>query len=250
MLVRTFTSLAVAICSVTAIACGGGQDDAEAASKLALTKVGSFNDPVYVTGAPGDTRRVFVVERGGRVRVIRGGKVLSRAFLDIRSKVMDDGGESGLLSIAFAPDYVKSKRFYVYHTGRDGRQNVVEYRRSSADVANPSSARLVMRMADPESNHNGGQLQFGPDKLLYIGTGDGGGANDQHGARGNAQLLSSPLGKLLRIDPRTKRRQGLRDPVVQSLRDAGRRARRDLQLRPAQPVALQLRPLDRRSGDR
>ena len=121
-------------------------------------------------------------------------------FLDIRSQVTA-GGEQGLLSVAFAPDYARSGRFYVYFTDRSADQRVVEYRRASAERADAGSARLVLKMDDSEGNHNGGLLLFGPDRHLYIGTGDGGGAGDQHGARGNAQNLGSLLGKLLRIDP-------------------------------------------------
>src|SRR4051812_40371096 len=120
----------VAAAALTAAACGSGQDVA-AASRLALTRIGTFTQPVYVTGAPGDKRRVFVVERGGRVLVVRGGKRLSRPFLDIRDLVTSTGTEQGLLSVAFAPDYASSKRFYVYYTDRSGQQRVVEYRRSS-----------------------------------------------------------------------------------------------------------------------
>ncbi len=174
---------------------------AAATGPVRLVGVGTFSSPVYATGAPGDTRRLFVVEQAGRIRIVRGGRTLSRPFLDIR-KLVTAGGEQGLLSVAFAPDYAKSGRFYVYYTDKDQQQRVVEYRRASAERAAPSSARLVLKMADQESNHNGGLLQFGPDGLLYIGTGDGGGADDQHGERGNAQNLTSPLGKLLRIDPR------------------------------------------------
>src|SRR3712207_2362168 len=104
--------------------------------------------------------------------------------------------------MAFAPDYARSGRFYVYFTSNGGDTRVVEYRRASADRANAGSARQVLAQEQPESNHNGGQLQFGPDGLLYIGLGDGGGGDDQHGARGNAQDLGTWLGKILRIDPR------------------------------------------------
>jgi glucose/arabinose dehydrogenase len=172
-----------------------------AATGVRLLAVGRFDQPVYVTAPRGQHRRVFVVEQPGVIRVIRGGRVLARPFLDIRSRVTN-GGEQGLLGLAFAPDYRASGRFYVYFTGRDQRQWVVEYRRATADRANPASARTLMRMVDPEPNHNGGAMNFGPDGLLYIGTGDGGGANDQHGARGNGQNLNSLLGKLLRIDPK------------------------------------------------
>ncbi len=176
-----------------------------AADGVRLVGVGSFDAPVYVTAPPGDTRRIFVVEQGGRVRVVVGGKRRSRPFLDIRRKVIA-GGEQGLLSIAFAPDYARTRRFYVNYTDRSGTQSVVEFRRSktSRDRA-LTSGRLVLRYDGEESNHNGGLLVFGPDRLLYIGTGDGGGANDQHGSRGNAQDLGSLLGKILRIDPRRAR---------------------------------------------
>jgi glucose/arabinose dehydrogenase len=174
---------------------------ATASRGVRLRSIGDFDNPLYVTAPPGDRRRVFVVEQGGRIVVLVGGRRRSTPFLDISGQVQT-GSEQGLLSMAFAPDYASSGRFYVYFTDNSGSQRVVEYRRASADRADAGSARLVMRMADPESNHNGGLLLFGPDRLLYIGTGDGGGAGDQHGSRGNAQNLGSPLGKILRIDPR------------------------------------------------
>jgi glucose/arabinose dehydrogenase len=166
-----------------------------------LVSVARFDQPLYVTAPPADRRRIFVVEQAGRIRVVRGGKPLDTPFLDIRDQVTS-GGEQGLLGLAFAPDHARSGLFYIYFTGRDGKEHLVEYRRRSADVADPGSARTVFVHDDPEANHNGGQLAFGPDGLLYVGTGDGGGGNDQHGARGNAQNLASPLGKILRIDPR------------------------------------------------
>jgi len=174
---------------------------AAASSGVRLQKVGSFDSPLYLTSPPGDRRRLFVVEQGGRIMVIRGGKTLAQPFLDIRSLVTS-GGEQGLLSVAFPPDHARTGLFYVYYTDKDSNQRVVEYRRATPDRADPRSARLVLRMEDHESNHNGGLLKFGPDGLLYIGTGDGGGGDDQHGSRGNAQDLGSLLGKLLRIDPR------------------------------------------------
>jgi glucose/arabinose dehydrogenase len=184
-------------------ASGTTQAKPSAARGVRLLGLGRFDAPVYVTAPPGDTRRVFVVEQGGTIRVVRAGKRLSRPFLDLRSKVTS-GGEQGLLSLAFAPDYARTRRFYVNYTDGAGTQSVVEYRRSKAsrDRALASSARLVLQYDGVEPNHNGGLVTFGPDRLLYIGTGDGGGANDQHGARGNAQNLGSLLGKILRIDPR------------------------------------------------
>jgi glucose/arabinose dehydrogenase len=166
-----------------------------------LVRIGTFDAPLYVTAPPGDRRVQFVVEQGGRIMVVRDGRRRSTPFLDISSQVTSRG-EQGLLSMAFAPDYASSGLFYVYFTDNSGDQRVVEYRRASADRADPGSARLVLQMADSEPNHNGGLLLFGPGGHLYIGTGDGGGAGDRHGARGNAQNLGSLLGKILRIDPR------------------------------------------------
>ena len=190
--------------SLLLTACGVGEPESRGAtvgaSALKLVSVGSFDQPLYLTSPPGDRRRQMVVEQPGRVIVIRDGRRLSRPFLDIRSRVTA-GGEQGLLGLAFAPDYAQSGRLYAYYTRRDGRQSVSEFRRSSADRADPASERQVLVMDDPEGNHNGGQLNFGPDGLLYIGTGDGGGAGDEHGAIGNAQDLGSLLGKILRIDP-------------------------------------------------
>jgi glucose/arabinose dehydrogenase len=166
-----------------------------------LVSIGRFTSPLYVTAPANDRRRLFVVEQAGRIVVVRGGRRQAQPFLDIRSKVTA-GGEQGLLSMAFAPDYARTGRFYVYYTERSGQEAIWEYRRASEDRADPATARLVLRMADPEPNHNGGLMIFGADGLMYVGTGDGGGGDDQHGARGNAQSLGSLLGKILRIDPR------------------------------------------------
>jgi glucose/arabinose dehydrogenase len=163
-----------------------------------LRSIGRFSSPVYVTSPPADGNRLFVVEQAGRVIVVSDGR--KRTFLDIRGQVTS-GSEQGLLSVAFAPDYASSGLFYVYFTDNAGDQRVVEYKRASATRADAGSARLVLRMDDNEANHNGGLLLFGPDRHLYIGTGDGGGGGDEHGARGNAQNLNSLLGKILRIDP-------------------------------------------------
>jgi glucose/arabinose dehydrogenase len=170
---------------------------------LRLQRIGRFSAPVYVTSPPGDRGRVFVVEQGGRVFVMRGGRRIDRPFLDISDRV-SAGGERGLLSLAFAPDYARSGLFYVYYTDRGGHTRIVEYRRASADRADHSSARLVLFQRQPEPNHNGGLVLFGPDGLLYAGLGDGGGGGDLHGARGNAQDLGTVLGKIIRIDPRRR----------------------------------------------
>jgi glucose/arabinose dehydrogenase len=175
---------------------------AAARKGVRLKRIGTFDQPVYVTAPRGDRNVQFVVQRAGRIMVVRNGRKLAAPFLDITGKVTSGGQEQGLLSMAFAPDYASSGLFYVYFTGKDSNQHVVEYRRTSADRADAGSARTVLDMADHESNHNGGLLLFGPGGHLYIGTGDGGGAGDRHGPRGNAQNLGALLGKILRIDPR------------------------------------------------
>jgi glucose/arabinose dehydrogenase len=186
---------------------------AAAAKGVTLTGVGRFEMPVYVTAPRGERRRIFVVEQGGTIRVVRAGKPRPAPFLDLRKQVLA-GGEQGLLSMAFAPDYATSRRFYVDYTDLGGVQRVVEYRRSRSNPerADAGSARLVLRYDGLEANHNGGLVLFGPDGLLYVGTGDGGGANDQHGSRGNAQDLGRLEGKLLRIDPSRNRGRGYAVP--------------------------------------
>jgi glucose/arabinose dehydrogenase len=159
-----------------------------------LVTVGSFAAPVHVAVAPGDAHRLFVVEQAGRIRVVVDGRVQEQPFLDISGEVLS-GGERGLLSVAFAPDYQASGNFYVYFTAKpDGAIIVREYHRDG-------SSRTLLTIPHPnQDNHNGGQLQFGPDGRLWIGTGDGGGANDtEH----NTQDPDSRLGKILRLDPGT-----------------------------------------------
>ncbi len=202
-------SLVAALAAAALAGCGSADEDtppppagaAAAGAGVKLVPVGRFDAPLFVTAAPGDRRRLYVVEQGGRIRVVRGGKATT--FLDVR-RLVTSGGEQGLLSVAFPPDHARTGLFYVYFTDKQSRQRIVEYRRASADRADPGSARTVLVMDDPEGNHNGGQMTFGPDGKLYVATGDGGGGDDQHGRRGNAQDLGSLLGKLLRIDPKRK----------------------------------------------
>jgi glucose/arabinose dehydrogenase len=173
----------------------------KAARGVKLKKIGSFSSPIFVTAPRGDTHRLFVVERAGRIRVMRDGKTLSTPFLDISSNVRTDS-ERGLLSMAFAPDYASSGRFYIYFTDNTGDIRIQEYRRSAGnpDVAATGSVRNLLTIRHREfSNHDGGQLQFGPDNRLYAGIGDGGGAGDPHG---HGQSRGTLLAKLLRIDPR------------------------------------------------
>ena len=164
---------------------------------IVLKKIGEFDEPVYVTGAPGFPRHLYVVEQPGRIMVLSGGRNRG-AFLDLRPQV-GYGGEQGLLSLAFPPDYRQSGRFYVYYTDNAGNIRIDEFRRRSATRAAPGSQRRVIEIPHPvNSNHNGGQLQFLGD-LLYFGTGDGGAGGDPPN---NAQNKDVLLGKLLRIDPR------------------------------------------------
>jgi len=171
------------------------------AASAKLVSIGSFTQPLGTTQAPGDNTRLYVVEQGGKIQLLAGGRKQAQPFLDISSKI-SKGGEQGLLSAAFAPDYKTSGKFYVDYTNLNGDTRVVEYRRSSnSNLADPNSARVVLAQAQPQSNHNGGQLAFGPDGYLYISLGDGGGQGDQHGTHGNAQNLGVLLGKILRINP-------------------------------------------------
>ena len=174
---------------------------APASASVRLDSIGRFSAPVHVAAPPGDARRVFVVEQGGAIRIVKSGQTNARPFLDISSNVLA-GGERGLLSMAFAPDYAQSGLFYVYFTSNpSGDIRVMEFHVSSdPDVADPASGRLLFSASHSRfSNHNGGQLAFGPDGLLYAGTGDGGG---QGNPLRTAQNARSRLGKILRIDAR------------------------------------------------
>ncbi len=203
-----------------------------------LKRIGTFDQPVYVTGTRAFPKLLFVVERPGVIRVIRRGKTLARPFLDITSLVESAFQERGLLSVAFPPDYLKSRRFYVYYTDHSGNVRIDEFRRSRKDPTRAlrSSQRRVLTIAHPNyANHDGGQLQFHGSEL-FIGTGDGGYGGDPPN---NAQNTNVLLGKLLRIYPRkTKVGTALRGAALQPVRRPTG-ARRDLQLRPSQPLPLQ-----------
>jgi glucose/arabinose dehydrogenase len=177
----------------------GNRKGAPHPSGVGLKKIGEFDKPVYVAGAPGFPDLLFVIEQPGRVEVLRKGHELGHPFLDLRSLVGYDGGERGLLSIAFPPDYAQSRSFYVYYTDKQGNIRIDEFKRAGATRAARGSRRAVIQIPHPvNANHNGGQLQFlGND--LYFGTGDGGSGGDPPN---NAQNKDVLLGKLLRIDPR------------------------------------------------
>ena len=180
-------------------ACGGQPAQAQTTLQTELVAQG-FQRPIAAKSVPGDDR-IFVVEQNaGRVRIIQNGFVLGTPFLDIDFKTDDNGNEEGLLGIAFHPDFASNGFFYVNYTASGPNRTVVErYTVSAGDpnVADLASATQIITFSQPFSNHNGGDLHFGPDGYLYIPTGDGGGAGD---TACNAQNTASFLGKILRID--------------------------------------------------
>jgi glucose/arabinose dehydrogenase len=158
--------------------------------------VEGLTNPVYLT-APKNDPRLFIVEQPGRIRIVKSGVLLATPFLDITTRVVS-GGERGLLSMAFDPSYATNGRFYVYYTGAQGDIFVDRFTVSAnADVANTTSNPVITIQHRANSNHNGGLLLFGPDGMLYLGTGDGGGAGD---VPNNAQNIDVLLGKILRLN--------------------------------------------------
>ncbi len=185
---RTTLLITAAICLV---ACGAAQPQAASAE---LVEVGSgFSGPVSITHAGDD--RLFVVEKRGTISVLQDGARLDVPFLDIRGQV-STGGEQGLLGLAFPADFAQTGLFYVYYTDTNG-DSVLSRFSSDGQVADAGSEQVLLTQAQPFSNHNGGQLAFGPDGYLYLGLGDGGSGGDPHG---NGQDLGTLLGKLLRVD--------------------------------------------------
>jgi glucose/arabinose dehydrogenase len=168
-----------------------------------LTLVGSFAVPTDIDVPPGSTGRLFVVEQAGLVHLIVNGVPRPTPFLDLRDRV-EATGEAGLLSIAFAPDYADSGRFYVYYNDRGQNLHLVEFRRAAddADVADPESARELLFQIKFAPNHNGGMLQFGPDGRLYVAVGDGG-TSPEHKPGEYAQRTDAVFGKILSFDPAT-----------------------------------------------
>jgi glucose/arabinose dehydrogenase len=170
------------------------------ADDIALTPiVTGLERPVFITSARDGTGRTFIVEQGGKVLVRKNGVVLSTPLLDITQLVTHGGGEQGLLGLAFHPRFKTNRKFYVNYTNRSGDTVIREYKTSTSnpDRTDPTSPRTVLKVDQPYANHNGGMLAFGPGGYLYIGLGDGGGADDP----GNrAQNTGTLLGKMLRID--------------------------------------------------
>jgi glucose/arabinose dehydrogenase len=164
-----------------------------------------FASPVEVTQARDGSQRIFVVQQSGAIQIIKNGAVLTMPFIDLggASGVTAADGERGLLGLAFHPRYATNRQFYVNYTRRtDGATVIARYTASTGnpDIADSSSGTVLLTIAQPEANHNGGAIKFGPDGFLYVGMGDGGGANDQHGSIGNGQDTMTLLGKILRLD--------------------------------------------------
>jgi glucose/arabinose dehydrogenase len=162
---------------------------------------GGLSKPVFVTGAGDGSGRLFVLEQGGRIRIVKNGTLAALPFLDV-STLVQAGGERGLLGLAFHPDYASDGRLYVFYTDNspDNALTVVQYRVSvvNPDLADPASAKVLLTIPHNQAaNHNGGMLAFGPDSRLYVGTGDGGGSGGQFGY---SQNLGSLLAKILRLD--------------------------------------------------
>src|SRR5215210_2307640 len=202
--------IAVAALAALALAgCGGSSETTQAPSQggYRFVRIGSgFDQPVHVAAPRSEPGRLYVVEQTGRIRIVRNGRVTG-TLVDLRSQVACCG-EQGLLSVAFHPRYASNHRYYVNYTDRNGDTRVIEYRGARR-------LRQLLFVDQPYSNHNGGQLMFGPDRRLYVGMGDGGSGGDPEN---RAQNLGSRLGKLLAInvDRRGARPQivgyGLRNP--------------------------------------
>ncbi len=170
-----------------------------AAPALRLTKIDGTEGLTALAARPG-TRTLYATQQSGVVWSLRGGRRASTPVVDLTDRVSQDGGERGLLGIAFAPDGTK---LYVDYTDRSGNTQIDEMEMRGRNAV-ASSRRNVLEVDQPQPNHNGGQLAFGPDGYLYIGMGDGGGAGDSgpgHAPGGNGQSLGTLLGKILRIDP-------------------------------------------------
>jgi glucose/arabinose dehydrogenase len=200
---------------------------------LAAAPVGNFTQPVAVAAAPGDSERLFIVEKPGRVQLRTGTSVSE--FLDIRALVGDSGYEEGLLAVAVSPDYATNGRVYAFYTDNGGDLQVDEYTRTASgpDRSGPGTRRSILTIPHRQaSNHNGGQLLFGPDGYLYLSTGDGG---TQEDPEGDAQNRGSLLGKIIRIDVDAAPGppQPLPDSTAPTLRTRVKRRQRVLRLRGA-----------------
>jgi hypothetical protein len=202
-----------------------GSDAGAAGQRLGLNRIGRFREPIHLAQPPGAPGLLFVVQKAGLIRTVRDGRTLRRPFLDLRRRVNNRGTEQGLLSLAFAPDYRSSRRFYVAFTDRRDDLEIFEFRRSlnSSVIALRRTARRVLRIPQHFDTHNGGYLLFGPGGHLFIGAGDGGGVGDP---RDNAQNKGTLRGKILRINPRRRGRRAYTTPGSNPFK--GRRGRNEI----------------------
>ena len=202
ILVACGTLIAMAGCSGGggAPSAGGPVPPPAGWPQISLSRVaGEFVQPVHVANAGDGSGRIFVVEQAGRIRILDNGVVLLSPFLDISANLVCCG-EQGLLSVAFPPGFASKRYFYVNYTRNpDGATVIARYRVSAgnANMTDPASEEVILTIPQPFSNHNGGQLAFGPDGNLYIGMGDGGSGGDP---LNNGQSPGTLLGKILRID--------------------------------------------------
>lgn len=186
------------LCLSALVACGSGSSGGGGGSNELQAQVvaSGLASPVHLSSPPGDAR-LFVVEQAGRVRIIKNGQLLATPFLDLSTRV-SSGGERGLLSIAFHPQFASNGHFYVNYTDGSGDTRIERYRVSAnPDIADAGSAKLILSVDQPFSNHNGGHILFGQDGMLYVAMGDGGSGGDP---LGHAQNLNTLHGALLRID--------------------------------------------------
>ena len=167
-----------------------------------------LQSPIEGANAGDGSGRLFIVEQPGRVRILQNGALLSTSFLDVQNKLVrinSSYDERGLLGLVFHPHFAENGRFFIYYSAPGGPLDhhsvLAEYHVSPTDPNQAAAEeRILFTVDEPETNHNGGHLAFGPDGMLYIALGDGGGANDMHGPTGNGQNLNTRLGKILRID--------------------------------------------------
>src|SRR5919106_6425846 len=206
MKTRTIIRIFAGFFLVIVIFCSHLQTFARTASMLDPAKVGfqliadGLTQPLFITNAGDGSGRLFIIEKAGRILILKNGSLLSAPFLDIRSIVKSTGSEQGILSLAFHPSYETNGQFYTVYTDQNGSLVLSRFTRSASDpdLADPNSRITLLTISHPTyQNHNGGTLAFGPDGYLYWSTGDGGGAGDPFD---NAQDLTSLLGKILRLD--------------------------------------------------
>jgi glucose/arabinose dehydrogenase len=199
MITRKLFLFVLMACMIFVMSCRSSKESAPVQPAASLNLFASgFSLPVHITSSGDGSGRLFVTEQCGRILILKNGVVQPAPFLDISTKVTC-GGEQGLLSIAFPPEYAAKGHFYVYYTDFNGNITISRYRLSiDPDAADPATEEILLVIPHPTfTNHNGGQLAFGPDGYLYGGTGDGGSGGDPNG---NAQNPSVLLGKILRID--------------------------------------------------